>query len=104
MTTLVVAFEKQDGMTTEELREYYREEHVPVVTELPNLEGYDVTFPRTPEESPYDGLARLHFADAAAFGEAMDDEAAQRMQADAEAFVAEGSLVQFVGEAETFLG
>lgn len=101
VTTLIVAFETD--MDTGEFREYYREEHAPIVNELPNLEGYEVTFPRDPERSPFDGLARLEFPDAAAFGEAMDTEAAERMQADGATFVAEGSMVQLVGETEDVL-
>jgi len=103
MTTLVVAFEKRADMTTEAFREYYRDEHAPVVNELPDLEGYEVTFPRDPERSPYDGIATLRFADAAAFGEAMDSDAAERMQADAANFVDLDSMVQLVGETEDVL-
>lgn len=104
MTTLVVAFEAVEDMTTEELRTYYREEHAPLVTELPHLERYEVTFPRDPERAPFDGLARLEFPDAAAFGEAMDTAAAERMREDATTFVADGSMVQLVGETEDVLG
>lgn len=103
MTTLVVAFEKPEDMTTEAFRTYYREEHAPIVTDLPNLAAYEVTFPREPDRSPYDGLARLEFEDAAAFGEAMDTEAAERMQEDAANFVADESMVQLVGETESML-
>lgn len=103
MTTLVVAFEKPEGMTTEEFREYYRQEHAPLVNDLPDLEAYEVTFPRDPDRSPYDGLARLEFPDAASFGAAMDTEAAEAMQEDAANFVAEDSTVQLVGETEDVL-
>jgi uncharacterized protein (TIGR02118 family) len=104
MTTLVVAFEKPEGMSTEAFQTHYREEHAPLVTDLPHLEGYEVTFPRDPDRSPFDGLARLEFPDAAAFGEAMDTEAAERMQADAANFVAEDTMIQLVGETEDLLG
>lgn len=103
MTKLVVAFERDGDVTTEELREYYREEHVPLVKELPDLQGYDVAFPRNPERSPFDGLAQLYFEDAAALGAAMDTEAAERMQADGANFLDPDSLVQFVGEEEQLL-
>jgi uncharacterized protein (TIGR02118 family) len=103
VTTLVVAFEKEADMTTEELREYYHEEHVPLVNEVPNLQGYEVTFPRDPGESAFDAVARLEFESPAAMGAAMDTDAAAAMQADAANFVAEGSMVQLVGETEDVL-
>lgn len=103
VTTLIVAFEKQADLTTEELRAYYHEEHVPLVNEVPNLQGYEVTFPRDPGESPFDGVARLEFESPAAMGEAMDSGAAAAMQEDAGNFVAEGSMVQLVGEREDVL-
>ena len=103
VTTLIVAFEKQADTTTEELRDHYHEEHVPLVNEVPNLQGYEVTFPRDSEESPFDAVARLEFDGPAAMGEAMDTEAAAAMQEDAANFVAEGSMVQLVGETEDVL-
>lgn len=103
MTTLIVAFEKRAGMSTEELRTYYREEHAPLVAELPNLEEYEVTFPSDPARSPYDGLARMRFADSGAMREAMASETADEMEADAANFADPASLVQIVGERETFV-
>lgn len=103
MTELVVAFEKRADLTTEELRDYYHSDHVPIVTELPNLTGYEVTFPSDPDRSPYDGIARLQFADGAAMAEAMDSDAADRMENDAANFADPDSLVQIVGETETLL-
>jgi uncharacterized protein (TIGR02118 family) len=103
VTELVVAFEKRADLTTEELRDYYHAEHAPIVRELPNLTGYRVTFPSDPDRSPYDGIARLQFADGAAMAEAMDTEVADRMEADAANFADPDSLVQIVGETEDLL-
>lgn len=101
MTTLLVAFEAQPGMSTEAFREYYREEHAPIVAALPHLESYSVTFPADTERAPFDGVARLEFPDREAFGAAMESDAAAQMQADTEAFIADGSLVQLVGTTES---
>jgi len=103
MTTLVLAFEKRENMSTEEFRTYYREEHASVVNELPLLAGYDVTFPRNPEEAHFDAVARLGFESPTALEEAMDSDASERMQADAENFVAADSMVRLVGETEDVL-
>ncbi|MEZ3142327.1 EthD family reductase [Halobaculum sp. MBLA0143] len=103
MHELTVAFQKRDDLTTEELRDYYHAEHVPLVRELPNLVGYEVTFPSDPERSPYDGIARLRFPDGEAMSEAMDTEAAAAMEADAAAFADTDSMVQVVGETESLL-
>ena len=103
MTELIVAFEKREDMTTEEMREYYHETHAPIVRELPNLTGYDVTFPSDPDRSPYDGVARLQFPDGAAMGEAMDTETAEEMQADAANFADPDSMIQIVGDREDVL-
>ena len=98
MQELVVAFEKRDDLTTDELREYYHAEHAPIVERLPNLVGYDVTFPSDPARSPYDGIARLRFPDGAAMSEALETETADEMEADAAEFADPDSLVQIVGE------
>lgn len=103
MITLVVVFRKREGMTNEEFREYYREEHAPIVNALPNLQGYEVVFPDRPEETVFDGMALLRFDDSAALGEALDSEAAERMQADGANFVDQESLVQFAGQSEELL-
>lgn len=89
-------------MSTEEFRTYYHEEHAPIVTDLPHLESYAVTFPADPERAPFDGVARLEFPDREAFGAAMESDAAARMQADTEAFIADGSMTQLLGDTETF--
>lgn len=103
LTELIVAFEKRDDLDTEELRDYYYEEHAPIVRELPNLVGYRVTFPSDPERSPYDGIARLQFPDGAAMREAMETETAAEMEADAAEFADTETMVQVVGETETLL-
>lgn len=103
MQTLIVAFERQDGMDTEELREYYREEHAPLVRDLPNLAGYRVTFASDPEESPFDAVAVLDFESRSDFGEAMNSEAAVEMQKDGANFVDPDSMTQVVGETEAML-
>ncbi|MFB6103953.1 MAG: EthD family reductase [Halobacteriaceae archaeon] len=103
MTTLLVAFDGRDDLSTDDLRRYYREEHAPLVADLPELEAYEVTFPKDPDRAPWDGIARLQFPDRAAFRTAMASDAAAAMEADAEHFVAEGSLHQLVGETESLL-
>jgi uncharacterized protein (TIGR02118 family) len=103
MRELIVGVERQSGMDTEEFREYYREEHAPLVRDLPNLKEYQVTFAADPEKAPFDAVARLQFADAAAMGEALDSEAGEAMQADAANFADPESMLQFVGESRDLL-
>ncbi len=103
MRELTVAFQKRDDLTTEELRDYYHANHAPLVRELPNLVGYEVTFPADPERSPYDGIARLRFSDGAAMSEAMATEAAAAMEEDAAAFADTETMVQVVGETTDLL-
>jgi uncharacterized protein (TIGR02118 family) len=103
MRSLIVAFERQDGMDSADLREYYHEEHAPIVEELPNLAGYRVTFAGDPEKSPFDAVAVLDFESGADMGEAMESEAAEEMQADGAHFLDPDSMVQVVGETEVLV-
>jgi|GEM_PF-1477322 len=100
---LTIAFEKRDDFTAAEMRDYYHETHAPLVSELPNLVGYEVTFPADPDRSPYDGIARLRFPDAEAMREAMETETAAAMQEDATAFADMEATVQVVGETTDLL-
>jgi len=103
MHSLIVAFERQDGMDTDELREYYHEEHAPIVEQLPNLAGYRVTFAGDPEKSPFDAVAVLDFESGAEMGEALDSEAAGEMQADGANFLNPESMTQVLGETEVLV-
>lgn len=103
VTTLLVAFDAQRDRSTSEFRRYYREEHAPTVADLPHLDGYEVIFPTDPDRAPFDGVAILEFPDRESFREAMQSDAAAEMEADAETFVAQDSLIQLVGETEDVL-
>jgi uncharacterized protein (TIGR02118 family) len=103
MHSLIVAFERQERMGTEELREYYHEEHAPIVEELPNLAGYRVTFAGDPEKSPFDAVAVLDFESGADMGEALDSEAAAEMQADGANFLDPASMTQVLGETDVMV-
>lgn len=103
MHALVVAFDKQPEMSTESFRRYYREEHAPIVRDLPNLSGYQVLFPDDPDKSQYDGIAFLQFENASALSEAMASETAELMRADGANFVERESLTQVVGQLHNML-
>jgi len=103
MHSLIVAFERQEGMDADELREYYHEEHAPIVEDLPNLAGYRVTFAGDPEQSPFDAVAVLDFESGAAMAEALDSEAAAEMQADGANFLDPDSMTQVLGETEVLV-
>lgn len=103
MTTLLVAFDAQRDLSRDAFREYYRSEHAPIVAELPHLTAYEVIFPNDPDRAPFDGVAILEFPDRERFRGAMTSDAADAMEADADAFVAPESLTQLVGEAEDML-
>ncbi|MFD1512881.1 EthD family reductase [Halomarina rubra] len=72
MHKLVFGLSRADGMSFEEFRDYWLDDHAPVASELPGLRRYTVSFPSDPGRSQYDGFAQLYFDDEAALNAAMD--------------------------------
>lgn len=68
MIKSIVCFKRKPGMSIEEFRRYWLEEHPKVVTALPGLRRYVQSHPvlsgyRDGRESPYDGVAEVWFDD-----------------------------------------
>lgn len=86
MMKMVILLDRKEGWSHEEFREYWVEEHAPLVEDLPGVRKYVTSLPTDPERSDHDGVAELYFDDEAALAEAFDSEAGRRLQADADEF------------------
>ena len=91
----------------DEFRDYWLDEHVPLVRELPGLARYTATLPTAPEHAEFDGIADLYFADLdalwASTGRETDsydpgDPEQVAVRRDATEFLDLDALRQFVGE------
>lgn len=87
MIKMVIFVPRQEDMTHEEFREYYRQDHAPLAEGLPNLRKYVVDFPTNPGDAPYDAIAELYFEDMGGLGAAFESETGQEVQADAANFI-----------------
>jgi uncharacterized protein (TIGR02118 family) len=97
MHKLVFGLSRADGMSTEEFRDHWLDDHAPVASELPGLRRYTVSFPTDPDRSQYDALAQLYFEDEAALETAMDSEAGGETARDLANFTGD-SMLQLVVE------
>lgn len=86
MFKVAVLLVKREDLTHEEFLDYWESTHAPLVEEMPGLERYTMGTPGRPEESAYDGLAELYFADFDAMRESYASEAGEAVQTDAESF------------------
>ena len=97
MHKLVFGLSRADGMSTEEFRDHWLDDHAPVASELPGLRRYTVSFPTDPDRSQYDALAQLYFEDEAALEAAMDSEVGGETARDLANFTGD-SMLQLVVE------
>jgi uncharacterized protein (TIGR02118 family) len=65
---------RKDGMTHEQFREHWLENHVPIASEIPGVMRYKTTVPVDPENAEFDGIAGLYFEDLDALRAALGDE------------------------------
>jgi uncharacterized protein (TIGR02118 family) len=88
---------KKDGMTAEQFRDRWLNEHAPIARDgYGFLKSYTVSFvSRVPEgqESPYDGVAELTWDDRDGFKADMQSEAAARGTEDLKGFAASFGLL-----------
>ena len=75
--TAVFGLVRREGMTHEEFVEYFQTSHIPLTTsaladEGIELHAYRSVIPVIPDESPYDGIGELTFADLATLQQATD--------------------------------
>ncbi|NHN58660.1 MULTISPECIES: EthD family reductase [Halorussus] len=84
---MVILASRADGTTHEECIEYMREEHAPLVNDLPNLRRYTSSVPTDPEKAGYDYVAQLWFDDPGAMNESFESEPGAEVQEDAASFL-----------------
>lgn len=70
MFEATVCLTRRDGMSPEEFREYYENDHAPRVDDLVGIRRYTLTFTED-DDSPYDSVAELSFDDKTSYERAM---------------------------------
>ena len=104
MVKMVVLLVRKESFSYEEFREYWEEEHVPLVEELPGVQRYVTSHPTDPEKSAYDGVAEVYFEEMDDLGAAFDSEAGEALQNDAAEFAdQEAGDTLFMEETEQFV-
>ncbi|MWG32923.1 EthD family reductase [Halomarina oriensis] len=103
MHKLVFGLSRAEGMSVQEFREYWLDEHAPVASELPGLRRYTVSFPTDPDRSQYDGFAQLYFDDEVALQAAMDSTEGGETARDLANFTGD-SMLQMVVEEHVVVG
>lgn len=103
MVRVHIWLRRKEGMSTEEFRDYWLEQHAPIARDgFEHLTGYQVRLvTRVPkgQESPYDGVAELTFDDREGFSADMRSAANARATEDLANFTSAAGLL-FV-DAET---
>ena len=88
MVKIVALIERKAGMSHKKFTTYWRENHVPLVSQLPGLERYTTAVPTRPAEAAYDGIAEAYFNSEAAAEEAFQTDLGRRIRDDERYFVA----------------
>ena len=52
---------RQDGMTHEEFRDYWEDNHSPLAKDIEGVVRYHTVYPTDPENAEFDGVAELYF-------------------------------------------
>ena len=52
---------RQEGMSHEEFREYWEENHSPLAKDIEGVVRYQTVYPTDPENAEFDGVAELYF-------------------------------------------
>lgn len=99
MLKIVALVEKRAEMAWEDFLEYWDEEHVTVISEVPNLRRYTIAPALKPETAPYDGVAELYFESTEDIEDAFTEELDQRIREDEERFL--DSVDTFVAAEQT---
>lgn len=96
---IVILGKRREGISHKECIEYLRDEHVPIVRQIPGLSRFTVSTPLHPAEAGYDEMAELQFNTEEDLGMATNSEDWQRVIEDAENFVSlDESVVVTVGD------
>jgi uncharacterized protein (TIGR02118 family) len=87
MLKIVALVEKREEMAWEEFLEYWDEEHVKVISKVPNLKRYTIAPAIKPEDAPYDGIAELYFESTEAIQEGFTEELDREIREDEDEFL-----------------
>ena len=87
MRKLVNLLVRKDGMTHEDFRDYWLEEHAPLARDLPGVVKYVTSLPADPEKSDYDGIAELYLREDADVASVFGSEPGKTVQADTDNFL-----------------
>ena len=98
---MVILAVRDDDSTHEECIEYMKDEHAPLVNDLPNLKRYTSSVPLDPEEAGYDYVAQLWFDSPGEMNEAFGSETGQEVQQDATTFLDMDETVMIPAADET---
>ncbi|MFT4949338.1 MAG: hypothetical protein ACI9CA_001475 [Natronomonas sp.] len=99
MLKIVALVEKREGMGWHDFIEYWDEEHVTVISDVPNLKRYTIAPAVKPEDAPYDGVAELYFESTEDIREGFTEELDRRIREDEERFL--DSVDTFVAAEQT---
>ena len=89
MIKVVVLVARQDGLSPEEFKRHYREQHLPLLTNLPGIRRLVINHVLPDPNAPplFDAVAEDWFDDLAAMGAAFETPAGQAVFADAASFL-----------------
>jgi uncharacterized protein (TIGR02118 family) len=87
MLKIVALVEKRADMAWDDFLEYWDEEHVKVISKVPNLKRYTIAPAIKPEDAPYDGVAELYFESTEAIQEGFTEELDREIREDEGAFL-----------------
>jgi uncharacterized protein (TIGR02118 family) len=87
MVKLVALIVSKEGIDHDDFVSYWRENHVPMVSQLDGLRRYTTAVPLEPEKAPYDGVAEAYFDSKEAVDEAFATDLGREIRADEDNFV-----------------
>ena len=100
--TAVFGLVRREDLSHEEFVDYFHDTHIPLAKNALDasgieLQAYRSVIPLTPEDSPYDGLGELTFADLATFQQATETDRWERVLADVPNFTQPDENAVIVG-------
>ncbi|WP_439026405.1 EthD domain-containing protein [Haloarchaeobius sp. DT45] len=99
---------RKDGMTHEEFRDYWENNHSPLAKDIEGVVRYQTVYPTDPENAEFDGVAELYFETLDDLHEALGSEGsrdydptreiAAKARADVDNFLAVEERPRFIGQ------
>lgn len=87
MIKVVYLVNRKDGWSYEEFLEYWKNTHVPMSKQQPNLQKYTTSVPANRADVEYDGMAQLYFDSMADLEETLESDIKAEIQADVAKFL-----------------